>query len=186
MLEQNRGNVPGGALVHHVLVVENDSASAQFLKSFLERQGFDVTCAKDGGQAHSAIVMRRPDFIIMELILPGETGFEICERIKSRERSLPVLILTSIELEDARDLALRVGADGYVTKPYDPDLLVSMIKGVADEVWKKTHLVDPPKDHGYVRFHCRCGKKLKVNDVHRGKTMTCPECGEVLLVPRHD
>lgn len=183
----DRSAIPlGNAPVHQILLVEDDAASAQFLKRFLEQHGFEVTWAKDGGQAHSALVMRRPDFVILDLILPGESGFEICERIKAREPSLPVLVVTGIELEDSRDLALRVGADGYVTKPYDPELLLSMVTGVAEEVWKKTHQIEAPKEMGYVRFHCRCGKKFKVNEMHRGKTMTCPECAEILMVPRHD
>ncbi len=174
-----------GAVVHHILVVDENRDSAALLKKFLESQGYLVTVAKDGGQAHSCMVMKKPDFVILEADLPGETGYEICERFKQNERSLPVLFLTDIQLEESRDLAQRVGCDGYLTKPFDPDLLGKSIKMIAEHIWQKTHGLEPPKESS-VRFYCRCGKKFKVSEAHRGKTLTCPECGEVITVPRHE
>ncbi len=174
-----------GAVVHHILVVDDDRQTALFVKTFLEAQGYSVTVAKDGGQAHSCLVMKKPDFVILDAILAGETGYEICERIKQHEKSLPVLFLTGIDMEESRDLALRVGCDGYLTKPVDPDLLLNSIKAIAEDVWRKSHGIEAPKEQ-FVRFHCLCGKKFKIADAHRGKTMTCPKCGEVMLVPRHD
>ena len=80
------------AIVHRILVVEDDAETAAFLKTFLEREKYEVTIARDGGQAHSMFVMKKPDFVILDLILPGETGFEVCERLKTLERFVPVLI----------------------------------------------------------------------------------------------
>lgn len=174
-----------GAVVHHILVVDDDQSTALFLKTFLEQHGYLVTVAKDGGQAHSCLVMKKPDFVILDAILAGETGYEICDRIKQQDKALPVLFLTGIDLEESRDLAWRVGCDGYLTKPFDPDLLLTSIKAIAEQLWQKTHAVEPVRE-GHVRFHCQCGKKFKLSETHRGKTMTCPQCGEVILVPRHD
>lgn len=174
-----------GAVVHHILVVDDDQPTALFLKTFLESHGYVVTVAKDGGQAHSCLVMKKPDFVILDAILGGETGYEICDRIKQQEKTMPVLFLTGIDLEESRDLAWRVGCDGYLTKPFDPDLLLKSIKTIAESLWQKSHGVQAPKET-HVRFHCQCGKKFKLAEMHRGKTMTCPECGEVITVPRHD
>ena len=66
-------------VVHHILVVEDNADEAQILKLLLERKGYLVTLAKDGGQAHSSFVMRKPDFVLLDLMLPGETGYEVCE-----------------------------------------------------------------------------------------------------------
>ncbi len=173
------------ALAHQILLVEDDSASAEFLKDLLEQQGFAVTIAKDGGQTHASFSMRRPDFVILELILPGESGFEICERLKQVEESVPVLVLTEIDMDDSRDLATRVGADGYMTKPFDPDELFGAIRNISEAVWRRTH-ADQPKETGRIRFSCVCGKKFKVSPTHRGKSLTCPRCGESVIVPRHD
>ena len=84
-----------------------------------------------------------------------------------------------------RSLARRVGADGFMAKPFDPDELVSQIESIAQAVWEKSHL-EQPKEERRIRFSCRCGKRFKVSPMHKGKTLTCPECGEPLVVPRHD
>jgi DNA-binding response OmpR family regulator len=174
-----------GTVAHHILLVEDDADAAASLKEALQQKGFRVAVVKDGGQAQSTFVMRRPDFVILDLILPGESGFEICERMKQTDSTVPVLVLSVIDLPDARSLADRVGADGYLTKPCDPDVLVETIKSISEKVWQKTH-TDRPKEEKRIRFTCRCGKRFKVSPMHRGKTLTCPECGEPLVVPRHD
>jgi two-component system OmpR family response regulator len=174
-------------IVHRILVVEDDPETAAFLKTLLEREKYDVTIAKEGGQAHSMFVMKKPDFVILDLILPGESGFEVCERLKTMERFVPVLILTAIELEDAKNLAARVGADAYMTKPFDPEELLLQIRQTAQEVWIRSRAEGSDADeHKPVRFACKCGKRFKVARQHRGKTLTCPNCGEPVLVPRHD
>jgi len=175
------------AIVHRILVVDDEADTATFLKTFLEREKYDVTIAKDGGQAHSMFVMKKPDFVILDLILPGETGFEVCERLKTLERFVPVLILTAIELEDSKILATKVGADAYMTKPFDPDELLLQIKQTAQNVWVRSRAEHSETDDNKpVRFACKCGKRFKVARLHRGKTLTCPNCGEPVLVPRHD
>ncbi|MGQ0635136.1 MAG: response regulator transcription factor [Planctomycetaceae bacterium] len=175
------------AIVHRILVVDDEADTAKFLKTLLERHGYDAVVAKDGGQAHSMFVMRKPDFVVLDLILPGESGFEVCERLKTLERNVPVLVLTAVDMEDSRNLAKRVGADAYMTKPFDPDELLTQIKQTAEEVWLRSRAeADAVRNDVPVRFACRCGKRFKVSRQHRGKTLTCPNCGEPVLVPRHD
>ena len=121
MLSSPVGSVSAETLAHHILLIEDDAASADSLKALLELHGYRVQVAKDGGQAHSAFHMRRPDFVITDLILPGENGFELIDRMKRSDESVPVLVLSAISLEDARALTERLGADGYLTKPAVPD-----------------------------------------------------------------
>lgn len=174
-----------GAVAHRILLVEDDQPTAEFLKECLEKRGYSVTIAKDGGQAQATFVMRKPDFVLMDVILPGESGFEICERMKQTEENIPIMMLSVIELADSRALATRVGADGYMTKPVDPEQLIKEIERIAQRIWEKTHL-DQPKEERRIRFSCKCGKRFKVSPMHKGKTLTCPECGEPLVVPRHE
>ena len=169
--------------INLVLVVEDDVDSAEMLRAILERQGLKVRVAKEGGQAQATFVMQKPDFVILDLILPGESGYEICERLKHTDDSVPILIVSAIDRQDSRDLAERVGADGYVTKPYEPDHLLAKMQEVAKRVWERNHLDQEP-DPTRVRFNCSCGKKFKVSSSHKGKSMTCPQCGEPLMVPR--
>lgn len=175
------------AIVHRILVVDGEADTAAFLKALLEKQGYDVMIAKDGGQAHSMFVMKKPDLVILDMILPGETGFEVCERLKTLERQIPVVALTAIDMDDARNLARRVGVDAYMTKPFDPDELLQQIKQTAQDVWLASRAGSGSTEQDKpVRFACRCGKRFKVATQHRGKTLTCPNCGEPVHVPRHD
>src|SRR5690606_28836288 len=99
--------------------------------------------------------------------------------------TVPILILSAIDMEDARALATRVGASGYLTKPFDPDELIVEIHRIAQKNWERLHRT-PVTEDKRVRFSCRCGKRFKVSVAHRGKSLTCPECGEPVLVPRHE
>jgi len=169
--------------VNLVLVVEDDAAVADELKSALEHHHVQVRIAKDGGQAQASFSMHKPDFVIVDLILPGESGFEICERFKLADATIPVLIISEMDRPDSRELADRVGADGYLAKPIDPKVLVETVREIADRLWRKTH-GEPEAEATRIRFVCICGKKFKVSPTHRGKTLTCPQCGEPLMVPR--
>lgn len=178
---------PGGVITHRILVVEDDQDERQFLKTFLEARGYHVELARDGGQAHSAFVMHQPDFVLMDIILPRESGYEVCERMKSIDSNVPILMLTAIDFDDARNLASRVGADGYLNKPYDPDELVETITRIAEAKWRQAHGLEPARDPDErVKFHCgECGKRMKVKSTHRGRTLNCPQCGQPVIVPRH-
>ncbi|MDP1799498.1 MAG: response regulator [Planctomycetaceae bacterium] len=168
-----------------LLLVDDDPQTATFVKQVFEPHGVTVRVAKDGGQAQSSFVMHKPDLVVLDLILPGESGFEICERLKHTNDTVPVLALTAIELEDSRMLADRVGVDAYVTKPVTPAALVEAAADVVKRVWRRVHQLDEPEADGErVRFTCHCGKKFKVSAAHRGKSMTCPQCGEPLVVPK--
>ena len=108
MLFSHVESVSAGALAHHILLVEDDPAAADSLKALLEQHGYRVQVAKDGGQAHSAFRMRRPDFVITDLILPGENGFELIDRMKRSDESVPVLVLSAISLVPVRKFISRV------------------------------------------------------------------------------
>lgn len=170
---------------HQLLLVGQFDGTLADLRRDLEGHGFHITHAKDGGQAHASFAMHKPDFVLLDVLLPGESGFEICEWMKLSEPGIPVVFLTAIDMPEARELATHVGADEYLIAPCELDYLIEQIKVVNQKTWEKTHL-EQPKEPGRVRFQCRCGKRLKVSTSHRGKSMTCPKCGEPLVVPRHD
>ena len=169
--------------VNLVLVVEDDPTAADHIRQALERHRVKVRVAKDGGQAQATFSMHKPDFVIVDLILPGETGFEICERFKLADPTVPVLVISEMDRPDSRELADRVGADGYLAKPIDPRELIDTVRQIADRLWRKTH-GDKEAEETRIRFNCTCGKKFKVSPTHRGKTLTCPQCGEPLTIPK--
>ena len=116
-------------------------------------------------------------------ILPGESGFEICERLKAHRDTVPVLVLSAIDLESSRNLAAKAGADGYLSKPIREAELHESIASISKAAFRRAHR-DKSKDEGNIRFGCRCGKRFKVSIKRQGKMMTCTNCGDPLTVPR--
>lgn len=176
-------------IVNRILLVEPDRDESTFLKEFLTRKKFTVEVARDAGQARAAFTMHLPDLVILEAILPNDvSGFELAERLKQENDAVPLMMLTVIELEDAKSLASRVGIDAYLCKPYDPEELHATMRDVAETVWRRKHLDgDSSASLDKVRFECgECGKHLKVKASHRGRTLNCPRCGQPVVVPLHD
>lgn len=178
---------PPPIIINRILVVDDDRDAAEALKGVLTQWKHSVDVAKDAGQAYSAFRMHIPDLVIVDLILPNNvSGFEVCEWMKRENENVPVVILTAIDMDDARDLASRVGADAYLVKPFEPELLKSTIQDVAERMWRKTH-GEVERSTEKVKFICgECGKKLRVSAAHRGRTMNCPQCGQPVIVPKFD
>ena len=172
-----------GVTVNLVLLVEDDADSANATKLVLEHHGMSVKIAKDGGQAQSFFVMQKPDFVILDLILPGESGFEICDRLKHSDDTIPILIFSAIDSDESRALAKRVGADEYLTKPVEAEQLIATIRQVAEAVWSKARQDDTKESSDRIRFTCICGKRFRVSTAHKGRSMICPQCGEPMTVP---
>lgn len=174
-------------IVNRVLVVEDDRDDAEALRVFLEEHRMEVHIARDAGQARSAFAVREPDIVLLDLILPNDvSGFEVCERLKLINDGIPILVISAIELEDAKDLARRVGADGYLTKPFHAEELLRTIQSTAEIVWRRKHVEEEDARAERIRFDCpECGRKLKVSGSHRGHRMNCPQCGASVSVPRH-
>jgi two-component system, OmpR family, response regulator len=168
------------APIERVLLVDDDALSVAEIKSQLEPK-FTVSVAKEGGQCFGSIRMNVPDIVLMQVILPGESGFEICEKMKQRNPQIPIMFLTEVDLDSAENLAQRVGADGYLTKPYDVEQLTTLMRQCANAVWDRNQ--DVSKEKGVIRFHCRCGQRLKESFDNTGKFVTCPECHEKNQVP---
>ena len=171
------------AVVRYIMLVDDDADSARETKSVLEQAGFEARVFKDGGQVHGGIAMDRPDFVLLKLILAGESGFEICERLKKQDRFLPVVVYSEIELEAAQHLASKLGADGYIIKPCDPEALIATIREVAELVWERQADERASKEKGEIRFRCKCGHRMKEKLENRGKMVQCSQCQASVLIP---
>lgn len=112
-----------------VLVVDDDLTVAEVVAGYLERAGYDVDRAGDGPAALESAAARRPDLVVLDLMLPGMDGLEVCRRLRARG-PVPVIMLTARGDEDDRILGLEVGADDYVTKPFSPRELVLRVESV--------------------------------------------------------
>lgn len=112
-----------------VLVVDDDPTVAEVATGYLERAGYDVEQADAGPAALARFTARRPDLVVLDLMLPGMDGFEVCRRMRARG-PVPVIMLTARGDEDDRILGLETGADDYVTKPFSPRELVLRVESV--------------------------------------------------------
>ncbi|MFD4786914.1 response regulator transcription factor [Streptomyces sp. NPDC058459] len=112
-----------------VLVVDDDPTVAEVVAGYLARAGHLVDRAADGPAALASAAGRWPDLVVLDLMLPGMDGLEVCARLRERG-PVPVIMLTARGDEDDRVLGLEVGADDYVTKPFSPRELVLRVESV--------------------------------------------------------
>jgi two-component system, OmpR family, response regulator ResD len=116
-----------------VLVVEDEENIARLVRLYLEEASFLVLAASDGRDGLAAYERERPDLVILDLMLPGMDGWEVCRRIRATSRT-PILMLTARETEEDRISGLDLGADDYVTKPFSPRELVSRVRAILRRV----------------------------------------------------
>jgi DNA-binding response OmpR family regulator len=95
-----------------------------------QKEGFAVVEAGTGPEALAALEAERPDLVLLDLMLPGQSGFDVCRAIHQKDASLPVIILTARGDEVDKVVGLEMGADDYVTKPFSPRELVARIRAV--------------------------------------------------------
>ncbi|WP_409468932.1 response regulator transcription factor [Streptomyces sp. HC307] len=112
-----------------VLVVDDDPTVSEVVAGYLDRAGYVVDRAGDGPDALARAAVHWPDLVVLDLMLPGMDGLEVCRRMRDRG-PVPVIMLTARGDEDDRILGLEVGADDYVTKPFSPRELVLRVESV--------------------------------------------------------
>jgi DNA-binding response OmpR family regulator len=116
--------------VEQVLVVDDDTTVSDVVRRYLERAGYAVRLAADGPSALASVREQRPDLVVLDLMLPGIDGLEVCRRLRADSADLPVVMLTALGEEADRIAGLELGADDYVTKPFSPRELVLRIQSV--------------------------------------------------------
>jgi two-component system, OmpR family, response regulator RegX3 len=124
-----------------LLLVEDEKSIAEGLAITLEAEGFQVAWVKDGLDAIPAWERVRPDLVVLDLMLPGMSGTEICRTLRSRS-DVPIIMLTARDAEVDRVVGLELGADDYVTKPFSTRELVARIKAIL----RRAPLVDSVSD----------------------------------------
>ena len=113
-----------------VLLVDDDSRLRELLTRYLKEQGFAVTAVADGRGMDKALSRVPYDFLILDIMLPGEDGLSLCRRLRSEGHYLPLLMLTARGSEADRIAGLDIGADDYLSKPFNPRELVARINAI--------------------------------------------------------
>jgi DNA-binding response OmpR family regulator len=117
-----------------VMVVDDDDTVASVVVSYLQRAGHSTLHIGDGAAALDELQTRLPDLMVLDLMLPGLDGLEVCRRVRGRWPRLPVVMLTALAEPDDRITGLELGADDYVTKPFSPRELVLRVESVLRRV----------------------------------------------------
>ncbi|HTF51528.1 MAG TPA: response regulator transcription factor [Pseudonocardia sp.] len=113
----------------HVLVIDDDPTVRDVVGRYLARAGYQVSQAQDGEQGLRLAAARMPDLVVLDLMLPGRSGLEICAELRAHS-PVPVIMLTALGEEEDRVVGLELGADDYVTKPFSPRELVLRVGSV--------------------------------------------------------
>jgi DNA-binding response OmpR family regulator len=136
-IERQRGDANGGAhggAAERVLVVEDDPDVRAVLCRILEMEGYRVESLADGGDAVARVKADRPDAIVLDVMLPGMNGMDVCQELKfHRETNLiPILMLTALSDRESRRKGLWVGANAYLTKPFDAADMLRALRRALD------------------------------------------------------
>ena len=112
-----------------VLVVDDDAKTVELVKLYLVRDGYRVFCAYDGLEALRLARESHPDLIVLDLMLPGMDGLEVCRTLRD-ESEVPIIMLTARTMDQDKLAGLDIGADDYVTKPFSPRELAARVRAV--------------------------------------------------------
>jgi DNA-binding response OmpR family regulator len=112
-----------------ILVVDDEPKIARLARDYLEKNGFRVLIAADGSSALATARREKPDLIVLDLMLPGMDGREVCRTLR-RESDVPVIMLTALSEEIDQVTGLEIGADDYITKPFSPRAMVARVRAL--------------------------------------------------------
>lgn len=115
-----------------ILVVDDEEHIRELLKFNLEKNGFNVACASNGMEALQFIKNEKPKLILLDLMLPGIDGYDVCKRIRANKdtSSIPIIMITAKSEEIDKILGLELGADDYITKPFSVRELIARVKAI--------------------------------------------------------
>jgi len=112
-----------------IVVVDDDESIRELASVYLRKEGFDVDCAHDGPSGLERIAGVRPSLVILDLMLPGMSGYDVCRTVR-QDSNVPILMLTARDEDVDKIVGLELGADDYVTKPFNPRELVARVKAI--------------------------------------------------------
>ena len=126
-----------------IAVVEDEKMVAQELSSMLEKEGYEVHCIDDFSRVTEMVLELRPDLLLLDINLPGKSGFQICREVKNKS-SIPVVVVTSRDQLPDELHALELGADEFLTKPYRKERLLARVANVLRRYEGRSNMLEGP------------------------------------------
>ena len=112
-----------------ILIIEDEPKSAKLARDYLERNGYRTRIAADGPAGLAAARRESPDLVVLDLLLPGMDGREVCRRLRA-DSAVPIIMLTALAEETDQIVGLELGADDYIVKPFSPAVLVARVRAM--------------------------------------------------------
>lgn len=122
-----------------VLLAEDDRDFGNILSQYVSINGFDVILARDGKEAWELFNTDKPDICVLDVMMPEMDGFTLGEKIKEAQPGIPVIFLTAKSLKEDIVRGLKIGADDYITKPFDPEVLILRINNILKRVFSSAN-----------------------------------------------
>jgi len=122
-----------------VLLAEDDRDFGNILSQYITISGFDVSLARDGKEAWEKFEQNKPDICVLDVMMPEMDGFTLGEKIKQAQPDVPLIFLTAKSLKEDIVRGLKIGADDYITKPFDPEVLILRINNILKRVYSSTN-----------------------------------------------
>jgi len=141
-----------------ILLVDDEQHIIDLAKMYLEREGYHVSSAADGLVALDKILNESPNLIVLDLMLPGLDGWEICRRVRS-ESDVPIIMLTARNDDIDKIVGLELGADDYLTKPFNPRELVARVKAILRRTGRPLTLGDNKPSLNIANLSIHPGKR---------------------------
>jgi DNA-binding response OmpR family regulator len=158
--------------VSEILVVEDERTMADVVERYLQRDGHQVRIVRDGAEVLAAVERSRPDLILLDLMLPGIDGMEVCRRVRAIS-AIPIIMMTARGEEVDRLLGFSLGADDYVTKPFSPRELAARVQAVL----RRSQASTPAGDLHFGALH--------LSDRNRAVELTAREFDLLYLLASH-
>ena len=125
-----------------ILLVDDEPSIVQLARMYLEREGFRTDSASDGQAALDKVARGQPALVVLDVMLPKVDGFEVCRRLRASQDSTAILMLTARDEDIDKILGLELGADDYLTKPFNPRELVARVKAILRRGERSTKIED--------------------------------------------
>jgi DNA-binding response OmpR family regulator len=122
-----------------VLIAEDDRDFGNILTQYVTISGFDVTLGRDGKEALELYLKEKPDLCVLDVMMPEMDGFTLAEKIKDLDPGMPLIFLTAKSLKEDIIRGLKIGADDYITKPFDPEVLILRINNILKRTYSSSN-----------------------------------------------
>ena len=146
----------------HILIVDDDDAIRDLLHEFLRKRGMHVSVARDSEEMQGVMAQTPIDLLILDVMLPGKSGMEICREIRMHSR-VPIIMLTAISETTDRVVGLEMGADDYVSKPFDPRELLARVRAVLRRLDGGPDRRAEPKIYRFAGWSMDCSRRRLVS-----------------------